>query len=139
MVQDLSTFIRDKEPDVKGFSAQNIWRMRQLYEVYQNKEKLSPVVREVSWTNNLLILSKTKSEEEREFYLHLARQEGYSSRELERQIDSGLFERTIAGNKKLSAVLREIHPQAEQNLRDSYVLDFLSLPFWSCKSREILK
>lgn len=66
--------------------------------------------------------------EEREFYLRVAKQEGYSTRELERQINSNLFERTIAGDKKLSAVLREIHPKAESGFKDKYVLDFLSLP-----------
>ena len=128
VVQELSDFIREKEPDVNGFSAQNIWRMRQFYETYRYEKKLSPVVREISWTNNLLILSKSSSKEEREFYLRVAKQEGYSKRELERQIDSNLFERTIVGDKKLSAVLREIHPKAESSLKDKYVLDFLSLP-----------
>ncbi len=108
VVQELSDFIREKEPDVKGFSAQNIWRMRQFYEAYRYEKKLSSLVREISWTNNLLILSKANRREEREFYLQIAKQEAYSSRELERQIDSGLFERAVTNNKKLSAVLREI-------------------------------
>jgi predicted nuclease of restriction endonuclease-like (RecB) superfamily len=88
VVQDLSDFIREREPDIKGFSAQNIWRMRQFYEVYSKNEKVSALLREISWTNNMLILSKSDSDEEREFYLRLASREVYSSRELERQIDS---------------------------------------------------
>lgn len=128
VVRDLSEFLKKHEPGIKGFSAQNIWRMRQFYETYAQHEKLSPLVREISWTNNMLILSKATSIEEREFYLKLAKKERYSSREIERQIDSGLFERAVSGSQKLSAVLREIHPGSEQSLRDSYVLDFLSLP-----------
>ncbi|HRW22214.1 MAG TPA: PDDEXK nuclease domain-containing protein, partial [Bacteroidales bacterium] len=128
VVQDLSNFINKNEPDLKGFSAQNIWRMRQFYEAYYKNEKLSALLREISWTNNLLILAKSESTEEREFYIRLAKQEMYSSRELERQIDSGLYERTVTAGKNISAVLREIHPKAEQNLRDKYVVDFLSLP-----------
>jgi predicted nuclease of restriction endonuclease-like (RecB) superfamily len=128
VVQDLSDFINDREPDLKGFSAQNIWRMRQFYEAYYKNEKLSALLREISWTNNLLILSKSESIEEKEFYIRLAKQEMLSSRELERQIDSGLYERTVTAGKNISAVLREIHPKAEQNLRDKYVVDFLSLP-----------
>jgi predicted nuclease of restriction endonuclease-like (RecB) superfamily len=58
----------------------------------------------------------------------LSIQEKYSSRELERQIDSGLFERVLLSDKKLSAVLREIHPKANEAFRDNYMLDFLSLP-----------
>jgi predicted nuclease of restriction endonuclease-like (RecB) superfamily len=128
IVNQLSDFIQQKEPDIKGFSSQNIWRMKQFYETYRNLPKLSAMVRELSWTNNLMIISKTTTIQEKEFYLKLAKQERYSSRELERQIDSGLFERMILSDKKISAALREIHPNAEQAFRDNYILDFLSLP-----------
>lgn len=43
---------------MKGFSAQNIWRMKQFYETYCNNEKLSPLVREIPWTNNLRELTE---------------------------------------------------------------------------------
>jgi predicted nuclease of restriction endonuclease-like (RecB) superfamily len=128
VVKELAGFIKANEPVTKGFSAQNIWRMRQFYETYCHNEKLSPMVREISWTNNLLILSKTSSIEEKEFYLKLCTQENYSSRELERQIESSVAKRVLSNDTKLSAVLREIHPKAEQSFRDNYLLDFLSLP-----------
>lgn len=128
VVQELSNYISENEPDSKGFSAQNIWRMKQFYETYYDNEFLSPLVREISWTHNLLIMSKTKSDEEQRFYLQLTKKENLSKRELERQIDSGLYERTISDKQFLSAVLREIHPNAENTFRDSYMLDFLSLP-----------
>ncbi len=128
IVNSLSEFIQQKEPGVRGFSSQNIWRMKQFYETYKDSPKLSAMLRELSWTNNLLIISKTKSLQEKEFYIKLAIQERYSSRELERQLDSALFERMFLSDKKLSAVLREVHPKAEEAFRDSYMLDFLSLP-----------
>jgi len=128
VVNELSDFIQRNEPDIKGFSSQNIWRMKQFYETYIDKPKLSALVREISWTNNLMIISKSTSYEEKEFYLRLSIQEKYSSRELERQIDSGLFERMLLSDKKLSAVMREIHPNANEAFRDNYMLDFLSLP-----------
>jgi len=102
--------------------------MKQFYETYKDNEKLSPLVRVLSWTNNLIILSKSKRIEENEFYLKLSIQENYSKRELERQIDSALFERVIFSDSKLSAVLREIHPSASSIFRDEYFLDFLTLP-----------
>ncbi|MDD5184329.1 MAG: PDDEXK nuclease domain-containing protein [Paludibacter sp.] len=105
-----------------------MWRMKQFYENYKDSPKLSALLRELSWTNNLLIISKTKSIQEKEFYIKLTIQERYSSRELERQLDSALFERMLLSDKKLSAVLREVHPKAEETFRDSYMLDFLSLP-----------
>lgn len=128
IINELARFIQTNEPEVKGFSSQNIWRMKQFYETYFNEPKLSALLRELSWTNNLMIISKTTNIQEKEFYLKLAIQERYSSRELERQIDSGLFERMLLSEKKLSAVLREIHPKSEVSFRDHYVLDFLSLP-----------
>ncbi len=69
MVKNLSEYIKRNEPDIKGFSAQNIWRMKQFYETYYDNEKLSLLVREISWSNNLLILSKTNSDIEKEFSL----------------------------------------------------------------------
>jgi len=127
IVNQLSDFIKLKEPDIKGFSPQNIWRMKQFFETYKDLPELSALVRDLSWTNNLMIISKSTTIQEKEFYLKLAKQERYSSRELERQIDSGLFERIILSDKKLSAALRESHPAAEQAFRDNYILDFLGL------------
>ncbi len=128
IVKNLSDYLNRIEPDLKGFSSQNLWRMKQFYEAYHTNPKLSPLVREISWTNNMIILSKSKTEEEREFYIRLSIKERLSKRELERQIDSGVFERVILSEEKLSPVVREIHPSANQAFKDNYILDFLSLP-----------
>ena len=101
IVQELAAYIREAHPSIKGFSDKNLWRMKQFYETYFSDEKLSALLRELSWTNNLLILSKTKSVDEREYYIRLCIKENYSSRELERQIDSGLFERQVLANTNL--------------------------------------
>ena len=66
--------------------------------------------------------------EEREFYLRLAVKEKWSSRELERQLDGRLFERTVTRPPKVSAVLRQLHPAAATIFKDTYLLDFLELP-----------
>ncbi len=127
-VQSLAAFIRRKEPHATGFSSQNLWRMRQFYEEYKARKKLSPLVRELSWSHNLLILGKCTSTEEREFYLRLSLRERWGKRELERQIDSGLFERAVLSKPKLSPVMREIHPDADEVFKDAYLVDFLRLP-----------
>jgi hypothetical protein len=57
VVTELANFIQTQEPETKGFSDKNIWRMKQFYETYIDFPKLSPLVREISWTNNLLIFS----------------------------------------------------------------------------------
>lgn len=67
--------------------------MKQFYETYAGNEKMSALLTQLSWTNHLLIISGSKSEEEREFYIRLAVKEKYSSRQLEWQMDSGYYER----------------------------------------------
>lgn len=128
IVSNLSDYIQKTEPTVKGFSSQNLWRMKQFYESYYKNEKLLPLVREISWSNNLIILSKIKTTIEREFYLRLSIKEKLSKRELTRQIDNGFFERFTLSQEKLSPVVREIHPNADKVFKNEYVLDFLALP-----------
>jgi predicted nuclease of restriction endonuclease-like (RecB) superfamily len=127
-VQELAEYIRKRHPNARGYSAQNLWRMRQFHQAYRDQPKLSALLRELSWTHNLLILGKCKREEEREFYLRLAGEQKWSSRELERQINSALFERVVLSPAKLSAPLRELHPDAAMIFKDSYFMEFLDLP-----------
>ena len=128
VVTELANFIQTQEPEIKGFSDKNIWRMKQFYETYKDFPKLSTVLREISWSHNLAIFSRCKTAEEREFYLRLAKQESYSFRELERQISASLFERTMIGNSKLSTALRESNHDLTNTFKDSYVFEFLNLP-----------
>jgi predicted nuclease of restriction endonuclease-like (RecB) superfamily len=126
IVADFARFIRVEYPDLKGFSASNIWRMRQFYETYCGKEKLAPLVREINWTQNLLIMSRAKTDEAREFYLLLCDRNNYTKRELERQMDSMLYERTMISDERNKLFLhRNVGLTA---LRDSYVLEFLAIP-----------
>jgi len=128
VVTELAKYIQQNEPDIKGFSDKNLWRMKQFYETYKDFPKLSTLLREIGWSHNLAIFSRCKTIEEREFYLKLAKQENYSFRELDRQISASLFERTMIGNSKLSTALRETNPIITNTFRDSYIFDFLNLP-----------
>lgn len=128
VVKELAEHIQRNEPEIKGFSDKNLWRMKQFFEAYKDVPKLSALLREISWTNNITILSRTNTIEEREFYLRLSIRERYSSRELERQINSAVFERTMIGNAKLSALPREFDHDMTNIFKDSYVFDFLNLP-----------
>lgn len=128
VVQELSAVIQTNEPEIKGFSDKNLWRMKQFYETYKDFPKLSTLLREISWSHNLVIFSRCKSEEERAFYLRLTIQEKYSKRELERQINSAVFERVMLGNSKLSPVVRELDYDITKAFKDSYVFEFLNLP-----------
>lgn len=125
IVADFSAFLQNHYPTLKGFSSQNIWRMKQFYETYHENEKLSPLVREISWTSNLLIMSGCKTDEAREFYLRLCIANRYTKRELERQIGSMLYERTMISNEKHKELI--VSNSGLASLRDSYVLEFLDL------------
>lgn len=127
VVAELAKFIQTNEPEIKGFSDKNIWRMKQFYETYKDFPKLSTLLREISWSHNLAIFSRCKTAEEREFYLKLSKQESYSLRELERQISTSLFERIMIGNSKLSTGLRETNHDLSNTFKDSYVFEFLNL------------
>lgn len=126
VIEQLARHIAQTEPELKGFSDKNLWRMKQFYELYSSAdEKLSALLREIGWTNNLTIMSRSKSAEEREFYIRLCASQNYSTRELERQYKSSLFERTMLTSPKLSAALREIAPASDQVFRDKYVMEFV--------------
>ena len=128
VVTELANFIQTQEPEIKGFSDKNIWRMKQFFDTYKDFPKLSTLLREISWSHNLAIFSRCKTVEEREFYLKVAKQENYSFRELDRQISASLFERTMIGNSKLSTALRESNHDITNTFKDSYVFEFLNLP-----------
>jgi len=108
IVADLARFIQAERPDIKGFSASNIWRMRQFYETYRDSENLATTLRQITWSNNLLIMARAKTEETREFYLLLCSKNKYSKRELERQMmgDDICWKRCFQSYKKALATLR---------------------------------
>lgn len=99
--------------------------MKQFYETYAGNEKVSALLTQLSWTNHLLIMSGSKSNEEREFYMRLAVKERYSSRQLERQMDSGYYERYMLSKDKL---LPEPLKSRQNPFLDQYVVEFLDLP-----------
>jgi predicted nuclease of restriction endonuclease-like (RecB) superfamily len=127
-VNQLAAHIRKTQPNVTGFSNKNLWRMRQFFDTYAGSEKLSALLRELSWTSNLMILSRCKRDDEREFYLRMASRERWTSRDLQRQLDSALFERVALSPTKLSTPVTEMHPDAASVFRDSYMVEFLQLP-----------
>ncbi|MBQ3830962.1 MAG: DUF1016 family protein [Spirochaetales bacterium] len=86
---------------------------------------MTALLTQLSWTNHLLIMSGSKSDEEREFYMRLAVKERYSSRQLERQMDSGYYERYMLSKNKL---LPEPLKSQQNPFLDQYVVEFLDLP-----------
>lgn len=128
VVKELAQWLACQPFELKGFSAQNLWRMKQFYEIYHENEKLSALLRVLSWTHHCILMAQCKTDEERCFYAELCAASTWSSRELENQIKRGHFERTALADQKLSPVVRERSPQVNGIFKDTYLLDFLDLP-----------
>ncbi len=127
VVSQLAEHLATTQPGLRGFTRRNLFRMRQFFEAYRGDEKVSAVLTQLPWTHHLIIFSQSKRPEEREFYLRMAIREKWSSRELERQFKTALFERTVTQPAKASAMLKETRPAALEVFRDAYMVEFLEL------------
>ncbi|MBI5605029.1 MAG: DUF1016 domain-containing protein [Deltaproteobacteria bacterium] len=129
VVDQLARHLAQILPGLRGFTRRNLFRMRQFYETYTGNKKVTPLVTQLPWTHNLIILTQSKRPEEREFYLRMAIRERWSKRELEKQFRQALFEHTVLHPPKVSPVVRQIHGEAANSVfKDSYFLEFLDLP-----------
>ena len=127
-VQKLADFFAENYPDLKGFNRRGLYRMKQFYELYKDNEKVSPLVTQLSWSNHLKIMSACKTMEERIFYMNMCVRDRLSKRELERQIDSGYYERYMLSRKPASTAIEDAKKLTSNVFLDNYVLDFLDLP-----------
>lgn len=116
----LSAFIQRSQPGIRGFSPPNLWRMRQVYDAYVALPELATLLREVPWSASLHILAMSKLREEREFYLRMAVRNRWTVREVARQINASLFERSVLHPVRTSKALAAAHPQAANYFKDAY-------------------
>ena len=142
-VSDLASYIELKYPHLKGFNRRGLYRMKQFFETYTDNKFVSilagqlqkseneaasivtTLLAQLQWSSHLHIISKTKTPEEKIFYIQHAIAEKLSVREIERQLNSAVFERTVLANKKVSTLLTQL----PQNLfKDPYIFEFLDLP-----------
>lgn len=93
VVTQLARYIQLHHANFRGFTRASLFRMKQFYETYRNDAIVAALLRLLPWTHHLMILGRSKLAEEREFYMRMAIRECWRSRELDRQIKVGLFER----------------------------------------------
>ena len=129
VVDRLAQHLARTMPGQRGFTRRNLFRMRQFFEAYSADEKVTPLVTQLPWTHNLIILTQSKRPEEREFYLCMAIQQRWGKRELERQYRLGAFERAVLSPAKVSPALTQMHGAAAAGVfKDTYSVEFLNLP-----------
>ena len=128
VVQQLATDLQGEFRGVGGFSSSSLWRMKAFFEAYKGSAKLAPLVREIGWSHNLVILERCKEPPEREFYIRMTRKFGWTKNILLHQIENQSYEKSLLGQTNFDQVLApELHAQAHLAVRDEYTFDFLEL------------
>jgi len=128
VVETLARDLQVEFPGQNGFSAANLWLMRQFYIEYRALPNLEPLVREISWAKNVLVIKRCKDLQEREFYLRATARFGWTKDVLKHQIDNKSYERYLLNQTNFDATLpAEIRNQAVLAVKDHYTFDFLDL------------
>jgi len=128
IVETLSKDLQAEFPGVAGYSADNLWRMRKFYLNYANKPKLAPLVQEIAWAHNIVIMEKCKGDLSREFYLRMTKKFGWTKNVLIHQIENQSYEKTLINQTNFNNTLPEkIKKQAKLAVKDEYTFDFLEL------------
>lgn len=128
IVQILSKELQKEFPGAKGYSAANLWRMRNFYLTYCNSEKLAPLVREISWSNNIIIMEKCKDDLQKEFYIQMTKRYGWTKRILTNFIEAQTYEKYLLNQTNFDLTLpTERSVQAKLAIKDEYIFDFAEL------------
>ena len=128
VVENLAADLRAEFPGVGGFSASNLWRMKGFFEAYQGVEKLAPLVREIGWSHNIVIMERCSDPLEREFYIRMTGKFGWSKNVLVHQIENQSYEKSLLGQTNFDQALTpELRAQAKLAVKDEYTFDFLEL------------
>jgi predicted nuclease of restriction endonuclease-like (RecB) superfamily len=130
VVERLSSDLQKEFPGTAGYSAQNLWYMRQFFLEYGDAPILQQLVGEIPWGHNLLIMSKTKDPAAREYYLKSVIEFGWSRNILLNQIKGKAHERHRLAPKQHNfpeTLPEHLAEQANDALKDVYVLDFLGI------------
>ncbi len=143
VVDELANHIEIRLPELTGFNRRGLYRMKQFFETYSNplfastvmtqieiaeneaEKFVTTALTQIQWSAHLHILNKTKTVEEKLFYIQLAINEKLSVRELERQLNTAVYERTMLSNKIVPQPVAQLPPNL---FKDPYIFEFLDLP-----------
>lgn len=125
VVEKLSEDLQKEFPGMEGFSSRNMWRMRMFYLEY---EKLPPMVAEIGWSHNIIIIEKCKDVLERKFYIGMTKKYGWTKNVLTHHIEGQSYERWALGQTNFDrAVTDDIRHQAKLAVKDEYNFEFLEI------------
>ena len=128
VVEQLSGDLQNEFPGISGFSASSLWRMKNFYETYASCKKLAPLVREIAWSHNIIILERCRDMLQREFYIRMTHKFGWTKNVLALKIETLTYENTLLNQTNFDKTLPEkIKNQAKLAVKDEYLFDFLEL------------
>lgn len=128
VVETLSGDIQKEFPGIQGFGVRNMWDMARFYAEYQSDEILQPLVAEISWSKHIIILTKCKDTQQRQFYILATRKFGWTKDVLIHKIELKTYEKYLLGQNNFDVTLPEnIRNQAILAVRDEYMLNFMEL------------
>lgn len=130
IVDTLSKDINKQIDGVKGYSPQNLWRMRQFYLEYKDMPELLDLAMKIPWGQNMLIIHQIKDSEERRYYLQATEQLGWSRAVLLNQIKGDAYKHHKLDKKASNfeqALPAHLSEQANEALKSEYNLDFLGI------------
>jgi predicted nuclease of restriction endonuclease-like (RecB) superfamily len=128
VVEQLASDLRMEFPAVGGFSRRNVFYMREFYLAYHDLPKVQPLVAQIGWTHNLIVLQRCREPLEREFYIRMTKKFGWTKNVLIHQIDNQSYEKTLLGQTNFDKALTpKLRAQAKLAVKDEYTFDFLEL------------
>lgn len=128
VVETLSNDIQKEFPGIKGFGMSNMWDMARFYTEYKSNEILQPLVGEISWSKHIIILTKCKDTQQRQFYILATKKFGWTKDVLINKIELKTYEKYMLGQNNFENTLPEsIKKQAILAIKDEYSLNFAGL------------
>ncbi|HLZ88346.1 MAG TPA: DUF1016 N-terminal domain-containing protein [Puia sp.] len=125
VVERLAEDLQKEFPGMEGLSSRNVWRMRMFYLEY---EKLPPLVAEIGWSHNMIIIEKCKDELRRKFYTAMTKKYGWTKNVLIHHIEGQSYEKYLLGQTNFDkAVPEKYKHQAKLAIKDEYNFEFLEL------------
>ena len=128
VVENLAKDLQQEFPGIKGFSSSNLWRIRMFYQTYFKQTKLAPMVREIGWSHNVVVMERCKDIAQCEFYISMTKKFSWTKNVLIHQIENQTYEKTLANQTNFGkTVPAKIQKQAKLAVKDEYTFDFLEL------------
>jgi predicted nuclease of restriction endonuclease-like (RecB) superfamily len=128
IAEQLAADLRQEFPGVSGFSRRNIFYMREFFLAYNELPKVQPLVAQIGWSHNLVVLQRCTEPLEREFYLRMTKKFGWTKNVLIHQIENQSYETMLLGQNNFDKALTpSIRAQAKLAVKDEYTFDFLEL------------